>query len=246
MAFDNDPATRAEALDTALRGASPTQIIAAAREQFGEKLALVSSFGAESAVLLHMAAIVDPAITVLFLDTGQLFAQTLDYRQNLVRSLGLIDVRDLRPAFADVVTEDPAANLWKTNPDGCCAIRKVRPLDQALQGFDAWMTGRKRFQSEGRAGLRIVEAGDGGKIKINPLAATSAAELEAYRDAHALAPHPLTAAGYPSIGCWPCTRPVEEGESQRAGRWSGLEKTECGIHKPTDIIGGPGDVGGGI
>jgi phosphoadenosine phosphosulfate reductase len=246
MAYDHDPLTLAESLDGALREAAPEAVIEAALGRFGRKLALVSSFGAESAVLLHMAAQVDPKIAVLFLDTGHLFAQTLDYRQNLARQLGLLNVRDLRPAFADLVTGDPAADLWRKDPDGCCAIRKVRPLDQALRGFDAWITGRKRFQSQGRASLKVVEAAAGGLLKFNPLAGVTAAELDAYRERHALPPHPLTAAGYPSIGCWPCTRPVEDGESQRAGRWAGLEKTECGIHRPEGRGGAAGDVGGGI
>ncbi len=246
MAFDDQPASPAESLEARLTSAAPLEIIAAARAQFGSRLALVSSFGAESAVLLHMAAEVDPAITVLFLDTGHLFAQTLDYRQTLARRLGLQDVRDLRPAFADLATEDPAADLWRTDADACCAIRKVRPLDLALKGVDAWITGRKRFQSEGRSRLRVVEAAEGGRVKINPLAAMNAEDLEAYRTAHDLPSHPLTAAGYPSIGCWPCTRAVREGESPRAGRWAGLEKTECGIHRPLPSGGVSDDVGGGI
>jgi phosphoadenosine phosphosulfate reductase len=178
-----------------------------------------------------MAAKIDPAIPVLFLDTGMLFAQTLDYRRALAATLGLTNVRDLRPAFADLATTDPRADLWKTDVNACCHIRKVVPLDLALKGFDGWITGRKRFQAATRAALPVVEAGE--RIKINPLANWSKADLDAYATANDLPVHPLTAFGYPSIGCWPCTRAVSRGEDARSGRWAGSEKTECGIHTPT-------------
>jgi phosphoadenosine phosphosulfate reductase len=226
-----------------LRDAHPTKIIAAARAALGSRLALVSSFGAESAVLLHLAAQVDPSIPVLFLDTGHLFGQTLDYRQRLARQLGLTDVRDLRPAYQDIAVGDPGADLWKTDTDACCSIRKVRPLDRALGGFDAWITGRKRFQGGERLSLPVVESA-GDKLKFNPLANWSKAEIDAYAAEHDLPAHPLVAMGYPSIGCWPCTRPVEEGEDERAGRWAGMQKSECGIHLPRAQA--PTNVGGDI
>ncbi|HWA60799.1 MAG TPA: phosphoadenylyl-sulfate reductase [Caulobacteraceae bacterium] len=219
----------AERLNAQLRDAHPGEVLRAALEHYGERLALVSSFGAESAVLLHLAAQVDPSIPVLFLDTGMLFGQTLDYRQQLAAKLGLTDVRDLRPKFEDLATGDPNADLWRTDTDACCHIRKVIPLDEALDGFDAWVTGRKRFHGGDRLRLPVVEETEG-KLKFNPLANWSKADLDAYAAEHALPAHPLVANGFPSIGCWPCTSPVEEGGDVRAGRWAGSQKTECGIH----------------
>jgi phosphoadenosine phosphosulfate reductase len=216
-------------LDAELRSAHPTTILAAAVEAFGDRLALVSSFGAESAVLLHLAAQVKRDLPVLFLDTGMLFAQTLDYRRSLAQRLGLTDVRDLRPTFESLATTDPAGELWRTDTDACCRIRKVLPLDRALAGFEGWITGRKRFHGGSRLRLPVVEAADG-RIKVNPLAAWGKAELDAYAAAHGLPAHPLVGAGFPSVGCWPCTSPVEDGSDVRAGRWAGSQKSECGIH----------------
>ncbi|HEX4198291.1 MAG TPA: phosphoadenylyl-sulfate reductase [Caulobacteraceae bacterium] len=230
MAYDGEDAANLVArLNRELRDAEPQAILRAAIEHFGDKVALVSSFGSESAVLLHMAAQIKPDIPVLFLDTGMLFGQTLDYRKTLVARLGLTDVRDLRPQFQDLAIHDPAADLWKTSTDACCHIRKVLPLDRALDGFDGWITGRKRFQGGERLRLQVVEQGEN-QIKFNPLANWTKAQLDAYAAEHDLPPHPLVAFGYPSIGCWPCTAPVEEGEDTRAGRWAGSDKTECGIH----------------
>ena len=234
MAFDQIDYPRlrlgdAARLDAQLRDADPASVIAAAVDAYGDRLALVSSFGAESAVLLHLAAQVDPDIAVLFLDTGMLFGQTLDYRKQLATKLGLTGVRDLRPRFEDLAARDPNADLWKTDTDGCCHIRKVLPLDAALSGYDAWITGRKRFHGGDRLRLKVVEDVEG-QVKFNPLANWTKADLDAYVARHDLPAHPLVAAGYPSIGCWPCTKPVEAGEDVRAGRWTGSQKTECGIH----------------
>ncbi len=231
MAFDqlDRPLSLAQSLSARLRDAHPAEVIEAAAEAFGDRLALVSSFGAESAVLLHLAAQVKPDIAVLFLETGMLFAQTLDYRRNLALRLGLTNVRDLRPRFEDLAVGDPDADLWKRDTDACCHIRKVLPLDAALEGFDAWITGRKRFHGGDRLRLSVVEETDG-KVKFNPLANWTKTDLDAYAAAHDLPAHPLVAAGFPSIGCWPCTQAVEEGADARAGRWMGSQKTECGIH----------------
>jgi phosphoadenosine phosphosulfate reductase len=223
------PPTLAQRLDAELRNAHPSAIIAKAMELYGGRLALVSSFGAESAVLLHLAARADPGIPVLFLDTGMLFAQTLDYRRQLASELGLTGVRDLRPRFDDLALGDPAADLWKTDTDACCAIRKVAPLESALGGFDAWITGRKRFHGGSRLRLPVVEEVDG-RLKFNPLANWTKTELDAYAEAYDLPAHPLVAAGFPSIGCWPCTEAVADGADVRSGRWAGSQKTECGIH----------------
>ena len=216
-------------LDAELRRAHPRTIMEAALETFGDRLALVSSFGAESAVLLHIAAQMKPDVPVLFLDTGMQFGQTLDYRKSLAAHLGLKDVRDLRPHYQDLATVDPEAKLWQTDTDACCNLRKVVPLDLALEDFDAWITGRKRFQGGSRLSLPVVEQSER-HVKFNPLANWTKADLDAYAAEHDLPAHPLVAAGFPSIGCWPCTQPADDGQDTRAGRWAGSQKTECGIH----------------
>jgi phosphoadenosine phosphosulfate reductase len=236
--------TLAARLDAELRHAHPRTVLEAAVETFGDKLALVSSFGAESAVLLHLASKVKPDIPVLFLDTGMLFGQTLDYRRQLAAKLGLTDVRDLRPAYQDLATADPEAKLWQTDTDACCHVRKVLPLDRALAEFGGWVTGRKRFHGGARLALPVVEQADH-QVKFNPLANWTKEDLDAYAAEYDLPAHPLVAQGFPSIGCWPCTNPVEEGQDVRAGRWAGSEKTECGIH----VARAPGvieNVGGDI
>jgi phosphoadenosine phosphosulfate reductase len=244
MAYDGENvASLVARLNEELRDAAPQAILAAAIEHLGDRLALVSSFGAESAVLLHMAAQLKPDIPVLFLDTGMLFGQTLDYRKRLVARLGLTDVRDLRPQFQDLAVHDPSADLWKSDTDTCCHIRKVLPLERALDGFDGWITGRKRFQGGQRVRLKVVENG-GPHIKFNPLANWTKEQIDAYAAEHDLPAHPLVEFGYPSIGCWPCTSPVEDGDDMRAGRWAGLDKSECGIHleRATAAIEVGGDI----
>lgn len=208
----------------------------AATELFPGRIAMVSSFGAESAVLLHILSTVDRSVPVIFLDTGRLFAETLEYRTTLTERLGLTDVRTITPAPERLAGSDPHRALWMTNPDLCCQIRKTEPLARAIEGFDAWFTGRKRFQSSTRSTIRLFEA-DGERMKVNPLASWSASDLADYAVRHDLPQHPLVAKGYPSIGCVPCTSRVQPGEDARAGRWRGLEKTECGIHVGLEIDG---------
>lgn len=208
----------------------------AAHELFDHRIALVSSFGAEAAVLLHLVASVDRDVPVVFLDTLKLFPETLAYRDELIGRLGLTDVRSVQPDPARLAERDPHKALWMTNPDLCCQIRKTEPLQRALVGLDAWFTGRKRYQSNARAELRVFEA-DGRRIKVNPLAEWTAADLGAYAARHALPEHPLVSRGYPSIGCVPCTTKVAPGENARAGRWRGIDKTECGIHTALEIDG---------
>ncbi len=246
LAYDAFDHTRSLAarLDAELRHAHPRTILEAAVAELGERLALVSSFGAESAVLLDIAARVKPDMPVLFLDTGMLFGQTLDFRQQLAARLGLTDVRDLRPAHQDLATGDPLAKLWEADTDACCNIRKVLPLDRAMGEFDGWLTGRKRFHGGDRLGLAVVEASES-KLKFNPLANWGKENLDAYVAEHDLPAHPLVAQGFPSIGCWPCTQPAAEGEDVRAGRWKGLDKTECGIHVARSPWT-PNNVGGDI
>jgi sulfate adenylyltransferase subunit 2 len=193
------------------------------------QIALVSSFGAESAVLLAMAAEIDPAVPVIFLDTGKLFGETITYRNKLVKQLGLTNVLTFKPDPTVEGWRDPQGALWRDNPDACCAFRKVEPLERALSGYAGWITGRKRFQSKDRAALPTIEVEDG-RIKINPLANWGAREIEAEFQRRALPRHPLVADGYLSIGCMPCTTKVAPGGDARSGRWAGLAKTECGIH----------------
>ncbi len=194
------------------------------------RVAVVSSFGAESAVLLALVAEIDPATPVVFVDTRQHFRETLAYRDTLVSVLGLMDVRSVGPSDAELIANDPGAELWRYDPDACCALRKVTPLDRALAPFGAWISGRKRHQSATRAFLPLRET-VAGKVKYNPLAAWSTADIAAEMVARDLARHPLSLAGYPSIGCAVCTRAVAAGEDPRSGRWAGTGKTECGIHK---------------
>jgi phosphoadenosine phosphosulfate reductase len=198
--------------------------------RFAGKIALVSSFGTESAILLHMIADIDRATPVIFLDTGKLFPETLAYRDALVARLGLTDVRSVRPSGAQLAAFDPDGKLWQKDVDLCCAIRKTNPLDEALEGFGAWITGRKRAQGGGRASLAMVEAGPDGRTTVNPLAYWDDADIDAYFERHDLPRHPLQAEGYTSIGCATCTMRPRPGEDKRSGRWAGLEKTECGIH----------------
>ena len=176
-----------------------------------------------------MVATIDPGLPVILVDTGKLFGETLRYRDGLIARLGLTDVRSVGPTARRLSEEDPDGTLWFRDTDACCAVRKVEPLADAMIPFSAWITGRKRYQAETRAALPAVEA-DGERFKVNPLAGWTSRDVEAYRMAHDLPPHPLVADGFKSIGCMPCTDRVAEGEDERAGRWRGKAKTECGIH----------------
>nr|WP_246666675.1 phosphoadenylyl-sulfate reductase [Bradyrhizobium guangdongense] len=217
-------------LASELRGASPAEIIAAALKAVGrEQLALVSSFGTESAALLKVMADVDPSIPVIFLDTGWLFEETLAYRDTLIATLGLRDVRSIKPLEETLTREDPDRDLWFSNPDACCRIRKVEPLARALKPFSAWINGRKRFQGGARAEIPVVEE-DGARLKFNPFADVSREDIETIYARAKLPQHPLQASGFLSVGCMPCTSRTSDGEDARAGRWRGQAKTECGIH----------------
>lgn len=198
-------------------------------EEFPGRIALVSSFGAESSVLLHLVASIDRTTPIIFIDTGKLFPATHRYRLELVARLGLADMRVARPDPAVLATQDTDSGLWLRVPDRCCAIRKVAPLARAIAPFDAWISGRKRYQGGARTGIPLAEA-DAGRVKINPLAAWSEADIAAYRRLHDLPQHPLAADGYTSIGCVPCTDRAGPAEAPRAGRWRGRDKSECGIH----------------
>jgi len=230
IASERDLLPPADALDRALRDASPQDVIAAALKIVGrEKLALVSSFGTQSAALLKAMADVDPAIPVIFLDTGWLFEETLAYRDTLIAKLGLRDVRAIKPLEETLSREDSERDLWFNNPDACCRIRKVEPLQRALKPFDGWINGRKRFQGGLRSDIAVVER-DGARLKFNPFANVSREQIEAIFESANLPPHPLAASGYLSVGCMPCTSRTSPDEDERAGRWRGRPKTECGIH----------------
>jgi phosphoadenosine phosphosulfate reductase len=221
---------QAEEFDRVLRQASPAEVIAAALQTVGrEQLAVVSSFGIESAALLKVMAEVDAAIPVIFLDTGWLFEETLAYRDTLIAKLGLSDVRSIQPLEQTLSREDPDRELWFSDPDACCRIRKVEPLKRALAPFSAWINGRKRFQGGLRAAIAVVEQ-DGTRLKFNPFANVSREAIEAIYQLAELPPHPLAAKGYLSVGCMPCTSRTSADEDARAGRWRGRAKTECGIH----------------
>ena len=199
------------------------------RENMLGDAAIVSSFGAESAVLLHLVGRIQPDVPVIFLDTGKHFPETLTYRDALIAAIGLTNVINVPPDPILLSRRDATDLRWSYDPDGCCEIRKVLPLKAALSRFDAQYTGRKGFQSSTRAGLPRFEI-EAGRIKVNPLADWDKARIDAYMAAHALPAHPLVAHGYPSIGCAPCTSRVQPGEDPRSGRWRGWEKTECGLH----------------
>ncbi|RWH82620.1 MAG: phosphoadenylyl-sulfate reductase [Mesorhizobium sp.] len=197
---------------------------------FCGNIALVSSFGAESAVLLHMAGSIDRSLPVITLDTGKLFSETIAYRTQLTALLGLTDLRVVTPQANVLRMLDGAGSLHRHDPDRCCQIRKVLPLENALTGFKAWISGRKRYHGGLRADVPTLEKTDG-RLKIDPLARFTRQQIEAYLDHYDLPRHPLLEKGYPSIGCAPCTVQCGSAANPRAGRWSGLSKMECGIHR---------------
>lgn len=218
-------------------------LVAALASRRAGRVVLVSSFGADSAVLLAMVAAADRAMPVLFLDTGFLFAETRAHREALVGQLGLTGVRAIGPDAAAVASADPGEALWYADPDACCALRKVAPLARALAPFDVVLTGRRRHQAATRAAMprfeRDLTDAAGMRVKVNPLADWSPEEVAARLRALGLPPHPLVAQGFPSIGCIPCTTRVRPGEDARAGRWRGRAKTECGIHAAAPADQGP-------
>lgn len=220
----------AAALDALYGNLAPQEIIArAANERFAGEIAAVSSFGADSAVLLHMIAAVDRKLPIVFLDTGKHFGETLDYRDALAADFGLTDIRIVTPDAAALARIDPTGNLHQTSTDACCDVRKVEPMARGVEPFKAWFTGRKRFQAATRTALPVFEQ-VGPRFRINPLARWTTSDLADYMRRHALRENPLVAYGYLSIGCFPCTQPVKPGEDARSGRWAGQAKTECGIH----------------
>lgn len=228
----NDLEKTVASLNERYRHHSATSVLAhALRDPDAGELALVSSFGAESVVLLHMVSVAKRDTPVIFLDTELLFAETLVYQQEVSERLGLTDVRVIRANEADLARTDPDRTLHQRDTDACCTLRKTVPLQRALKPFDGWITGRKRFHGNGREALEFFEVEPGtGRLKVNPLAHWRPEDVQTYMEENRLPRHPLVAKGYPSIGCMPCTSPVKEGEDIRAGRWRGEDKSECGIH----------------
>lgn len=223
------PASAAR-LNRALSSASPEDVIATAiRSVAPDRLAVVSSFGTESAALLKYVADIDRNLPVLFLDTGMLFEETLAYRDELARYFGLKDVRSLKPQIDLIERRDPARDLWMQDTESCCHIRKVRPLSDALGAFDGWINGRKRMHGGDRSDIAYVEA-DGRLLKFNPLAALTKEQLDEVFASAGTPRHPLEKLGFSSVGCMPCTSRTKPGEAARAGRWRGSSRTECGIH----------------
>jgi phosphoadenosine phosphosulfate reductase len=224
-------ALQATRLNDLLQDALPAEVISAAVDAVGrDRLAVISSFGTQSGALLKIVADVDPNIPVIFIDTGWMFAETLQYRDALVDQLHLSNVRSVLPQTATLERLDPEADLWSANPDLCCKLRKVDTLHAAMTDFDASINGRKRFQAMTRADIPIVEL-DGGQLKFNPFAQMTLRDIELIYATAKLPQHPLVASGFSSIGCMPCTSRTLPGEDPRAGRWRGRAKTECGIHR---------------
>ncbi|MFZ7090520.1 phosphoadenylyl-sulfate reductase [Primorskyibacter sp. 2E233] len=223
---------RVAALNARYRHHGATAVLEGAlRDPEAGRIAMVSSFGAESVALLHLVAMVDRKTPVLFIDTRLLFAETLTYQQELAERLHLENLRIIRTAQKTLDQRDPYGALRLTDTDACCALRKTEPLQKALEGFDGWITGRKRYQAQTRAGMEFFELEEAtGRIKVNPLAHWGPGDVRAYMEENRLPKHPLVAQGYPSIGCAPCTSKVAPGEDPRAGRWRDQDKTECGIH----------------
>lgn len=221
-----------EKLNEQFETQKPIEIIRWAVKEFAPKFAMTSSFGPESGVLLHMASQVDPEIPVLFLETGYHFPETIEYKNKLVKLFGLKNAIDLRANSerrAKLIAENDNVPYGK-NPDLCCQINKVEPLDAALKNYSAWMSGIRRHQTDFRKSVRIVELYEGDMYKISPLVNMNSRDTWWYLKEHEIPQHPLYEKGYLSIGCWPCTRPIQAGDDERSGRWAGKSKKECGIH----------------
>jgi len=226
-----------EKINEEFENKKPEEIIAWAVKEFSGRIAMTSSFGPESGALLHMVSRVDPSVPVLFLETGFHFPETLQYRDELAKLLGLKNILNLKadPSKKKKLLADYQDKPYEKNPDLCCQIHKVEPLDEALKNYDAWMSGIRRHQTDMRKTVRIIEAYEGGLYKISPLANFTSRDSWWYLKNHGIPQHPLYEKGYLSIGCWPCTRPVQMGDDERSGRWAGKAKTECGIHTFKEI-----------
>jgi len=224
-----------EELNARFEKEQPETIIRWAVETFRSKIAMTSSFQSESVALLHMASLIDVNLPVLFLETGFHFKETLAFKNEVIRRFGLKNVIELKadPKRREELMKEYHNEPYRHNPDLCCQINKVEPLDRALKGYDAWISGIRRSQSKTRRDIQIVEEYEEkgrNMFKINPLANSTSGDIRWYIEQHQLPKHELAGMGYLSIGCWPCTKPVQPGDDERSGRWAGRDKTECGIH----------------
>ncbi len=221
-----------DSLNEAFEKQKPAEIIKWAVCEFRPKLAMTSSFGPESGVLLHLVSQMDPSVPVLFLETGYHFPETLEYRNELVKRFGFKNVIDLHadPRRRQEIVEKYAGKPYEKDPDRCCQVNKVEPLDEALKAYAAWMSGIRRQQTDQRKTIRVLELYENGQYKVSPLANWTSRETWWYLKEHKIPQHPLYEKGYLSIGCWPCTRPIQAGDDERSGRWAGRAKKECGIH----------------
>ena len=196
---------------------------------FKNKIVLTSSFGAESIVILDLVSKINKNLPIIFLDTEKLFSETFNYLSKVKSFLKLKNIKVQKPLLKDLKLHDPKGSLHKSDPNLCCKIRKVIPLQKAIEPYDAWINGRKRFHGLDRADIKKIEKLNS-VIKINPLADWDFKKISSYINKHKLPEHPLSKKGYKSIGCFPCTSKVSEHDSHRSGRWKGLKKDECGIH----------------
>jgi phosphoadenosine phosphosulfate reductase len=225
-----EPALDLPAVNRALEQATPEEILAWTWERFRPDVMLTCSFQHEGVALAHMLREIAPALPVVFINTGFHFPETLAYRDEIVRRLGLslVELEPIMPRAE--FAERHGLDLYARNPDLCCHINKVEPLRRHLPGVRAWINGRRRDQASTRQAIRVVEAYPDGLYKVNPLASWTSRDTFYYLQRHDLPLHPLFERGYASIGCAPCTRPALPGEDERAGRWAGQAKTECGLH----------------
>jgi phosphoadenosine phosphosulfate reductase len=214
-----------------LAEARPQEILRWAVETYGSKLTMATAFGPEGCAILHMLAEIDPTVRVFNLETGYQFAETLELRERIARRYG-IEVEYVRAAAS--VSEYEASNggpIYGTDPDRCCRDRKILPLRQAVEGYDAWISAIRADQSSHRAKADVISwDAKFDLVKINPLLKWTKRDVWAFVVTNDVPYNPLHDQGYPSIGCWPCTRPVNQGDDERAGRWAGQAKTECGLH----------------
>ncbi|WAT19028.1 phosphoadenylyl-sulfate reductase [Aurantiacibacter sp. MUD11] len=243
--IDSGPAftqADADALNARFAGVPVPEMLRTlfAEETLG-RVGVVSSFGTEAVVLLHLVARADKSVPIIFVDTLKMFEETLAYREEVIELLGFTNASVVQPNPDLLVQKDETGMRWSYDPDGCCEIRKVEPMQRAKAGLDSWISGRKAFQSHTRQNLPRFEIEEG-RMKLNPLGDWTKDDLEAYFEEHDLPRHPLEAKGYPSVGCSPCTSTVLPGEDPRAGRWRGWDKTECGIHSPNNPDNKDGDL----
>jgi phosphoadenosine phosphosulfate reductase len=237
FAADSYEREQIEGIAQQLEGASPTTILEWAFAEFADEITIATGFGVAGAALLDIAAKVHPRLTVFFLDTDFLFPQTYALRHRLEKRYG-IEIRAFKTSLTPELQEQQhGAALWSSDPDLCCRLRKLEPMKEALRGYRAWMTAIRREQTPARAKARVVEWDERWNlIKVNPLAKWSKRELWHYVLENDVPYNPLHDEGYLSIGCTHCTRAVQVGEGERAGRWAGFTKTECGLHLSIDEV----------